>query len=112
MLPPDLAGRGARSLRVIALPEEVFYRGYLQTALDEAIPPLALAAHDRLAIPLTASRSRWGTSRMSCPRAAGGLLPSLLFGGSVPGPAVSAPPLPSTQPVTSTRPSCPRYGAP
>lgn len=37
-LPPDFGGQILGQLLVIALPEEAFYRGYLQTALDEGWP--------------------------------------------------------------------------
>jgi membrane protease YdiL (CAAX protease family) len=38
-LPPDLVPLCLHQLLVVALPEEVFFRGYLQTRLDEAFPP-------------------------------------------------------------------------
>lgn len=38
-LPGSIADDVAGQLLVIALPEEAFYRGYLQTALDDAWPP-------------------------------------------------------------------------
>jgi len=37
--PADAAGELLNQLIVIALPEEAFYRGYLQSKLDEAWPP-------------------------------------------------------------------------
>ena len=38
-LPPTLADDLPGQLLVIALPEEAFFRGYLQTALDDVWPP-------------------------------------------------------------------------
>lgn len=38
-LPPELADEIAAQLLVVALPEEAFFRGYLQSALDRAFPP-------------------------------------------------------------------------
>lgn len=38
-LPPDFLNLALGHLLVIALPEEAFYRGYLQTALDDALTP-------------------------------------------------------------------------
>jgi membrane protease YdiL (CAAX protease family) len=37
--PPDLLTLAAAQLIVIALPEELFFRGYLQTRLEQAWPP-------------------------------------------------------------------------
>jgi len=83
MLPPDLAGEVLGQLLVIALPEEVFYRGYLQTALDEAIPPRRrwLGARIGWAIPLTSLAFALGhfATELSPARLAV-FFPSLLFG--------------------------------
>jgi membrane protease YdiL (CAAX protease family) len=38
-LPPDFALMAAGQLIVVALPEELFFRGYLQGRLEEALPP-------------------------------------------------------------------------
>ena len=38
-LPPDFLMLVAAQLIVVALPEELFFRGYLQTRLEEAFPP-------------------------------------------------------------------------
>jgi membrane protease YdiL (CAAX protease family) len=38
-LPHDIVSVAAAQLIVVAIPEELFFRGYLQTRLDEALPP-------------------------------------------------------------------------
>jgi membrane protease YdiL (CAAX protease family) len=38
-LPPDLAMATAAQLIVVALPEELFFRGYVQGRLEDALPP-------------------------------------------------------------------------
>lgn len=38
-LPPDFAMQAAAQLIVIALPEELFFRGYVQGRLEDALPP-------------------------------------------------------------------------
>jgi membrane protease YdiL (CAAX protease family) len=38
-LPADFAMSGAAQLIVVALPEELFFRGYVQGRLEEALPP-------------------------------------------------------------------------
>jgi len=38
-LPPDFAMQAAAQLVVVALPEELFFRGYIQGRLEEAWPP-------------------------------------------------------------------------
>jgi membrane protease YdiL (CAAX protease family) len=38
-LPPDFAWLSLAQLLVVALPEELFFRGYLQGRLEEALPP-------------------------------------------------------------------------
>lgn len=38
-LPPDFAMQAAAQLVVIALPEELFFRGYVQGRLEDALPP-------------------------------------------------------------------------
>ncbi|HEX9103497.1 MAG TPA: CPBP family intramembrane glutamic endopeptidase [Polyangia bacterium] len=38
-LPPDFALQAAAQLVVIALPEELFFRGYVQGRLEDALPP-------------------------------------------------------------------------
>lgn len=39
VLPPGFLALVAGEVLAVALPEEVFYRGYLQTRLDQAMPP-------------------------------------------------------------------------
>lgn len=38
-LPPDFAMQAAAQLVVVALPEELFFRGYVQGRLEDALPP-------------------------------------------------------------------------
>ncbi len=82
-VPLDLGSEVLGQLLVIALPEEVFYRGYLQTALDEAAPPRQrwLGARIGWAVPLTSLAFALGhvATELSPARLAV-FFPSLLFG--------------------------------
>ncbi len=81
--PPDLASEALGQVLVIALPEEAFYRGYLQTSLDAAVPPRRrwLGARVGWAIPLTSLIFALGhfATELSPARLAV-FFPSLVFG--------------------------------
>jgi membrane protease YdiL (CAAX protease family) len=70
-------------LLVIALPEEAFYRGYLQTALDDALPPSRewLGARVGWAVPITSLIFALGHFATEAhPSRLAVFFPSLVFG--------------------------------
>lgn len=81
--PPELGSYILGQLLVIALPEEVFYRGYLQTTLDDALPSERrwFGAKVGWAIPLTSACFALGHLATEFdPHRLAVFFPSLLFG--------------------------------
>lgn len=82
-LPPEVGSQVLGQLLVIALPEEFFYRGYLQTALDDALPPRRrwLEASVGWAIPLSSAAFALGhVATEPTPNRLAVFFPSLVFG--------------------------------
>lgn len=81
--PPDLAALFAAEVLSIALPEEVFYRGYLQTRLDQALPARRniLGAQVGWALPISSAIFVAGHLAVSpAPWQLAIFFPSLVFG--------------------------------
>jgi hypothetical protein len=83
LLPPRFLDETMGQLLVIALPEEAFYRGYLQTALDAAWPPrwTFLGARIGLALPVSCAIFALGhVATEPSPARLAVFFPALLFG--------------------------------
>lgn len=82
-LGPELASETLGQVLVIALPEEAFYRGYLQTSLDTAVPPRRrwLGAQVGWAVPITSLIFALGHfATEPSPARLAVFFPSLVFG--------------------------------
>lgn len=83
IFPPRFLDESLGQLLVIALPEEAFYRGYLQTALDAAWPPrwTFLGAKIGLALPVSCAIFALGhLATEPSPARLAVFFPALLFG--------------------------------
>ena len=82
-VPPDLAARAVGEVLAVALPEEVFDRGYLQTRLEEAFPPKRRILGASVGLALVAASVVFVAGHLVVRPAAwqlGIFFPSLVFG--------------------------------
>jgi membrane protease YdiL (CAAX protease family) len=81
--PDGMLSRAAAQLLVVAIPEELFYRGYLMTRLDHAIPPRWKILGAQVGPALLIQAALFGLGHFLVdfdPRRLGVAFPALLFG--------------------------------